>query len=153
MATNTNSSGMTADNPRNNQPPVAHGDDQETPGQPAGEDTKPKGGNRAKIMAGHTLQCQQLDTMLAFCANEIQRDTALGRTLKNGGYCPHNGNFPDMVINAWLHYNSQPAARLKRIKDSIPRNSNEADFLSCLPTHIDAFVLRWNQGGLAHWSS
>ena len=60
MATNTNSSGMTADNHRNSQPPVAHGDDQETPGEPAGEDTKAKGGKRAKIMAGHTLQCQQV---------------------------------------------------------------------------------------------
>lgn len=88
--------------------------------------------------------------MLDFCAEEIKKDTALGRTLRHQGYCPRDGNFPDMVVNAWLHYNCQPAARLKCIKDSIPRNSSEAAFTSCLPPNIDAFVLCWNQGGQAH---
>ncbi|KAL3139217.1 hypothetical protein ABBQ32_005987 [Trebouxia sp. C0010 RCD-2024] len=53
-----------------------------------------------------------------------------------------------MVMNAALQ--QHPAARLKCIKDSIPRNSSEDDFLGCLPDCIDAFVPRWNQGGLAH---
>ena len=92
----------------------------------------------------------QLHTILDFCANETRMDTHLGLTLKNGGYCPHNGNFPDMAVNAWLHHNCQPKARLKCIEQSIPCNSNEAAFTGCLPPHMDAFVLRWNQGRLAH---
>ena len=92
----------------------------------------------------------QPQTMLDFCAEETRTNTSLGRTLKNGGYSPHDGNFPDMAINAWLHHNCQPKARLKCIEESIPRNSNEAAFTGCLPPHMDAFVLRWNQGRLAH---
>ena len=92
----------------------------------------------------------QPQTMLDFCAKETTLDTNLGRTLKNGGYSPHDENFPDMAINAWLHHNCQPKARLKNIAESIPCNSNEAAFTGCLPSHMDAFVLRWNQGRLAH---
>ena len=92
----------------------------------------------------------QPHTMLEFCAAESQKHTALGKTLKNNGYCPDEGNFPDMAVNAWLHYHCQPAARLKCIKDNVQFNSDETTFISCLPPHIDAFVLRRNKGGLPH---
>ena len=92
----------------------------------------------------------QPQTMLDFCATETKTDTSLGRTLKNGGYCPYNRNFPDMAINAWLHHNCQPRARLKCIEEGIPCSSFEAAFTSCLPPHTDAFILRWNQGRQAH---
>lgn len=182
IATNTNSDGLATDSHCRSHPPMPNGEGKETSKVPDRDSTKPKGEKRAKIMAGHLLQCQHVNSetglyiqrqlkklcqlhalnalfgrnivqphsMLAFCEDEIQRDTALDRNLKNRGYCPHEGNFPDMVINTWLHYNSQPAVRLKCINDSIPRNSSEADFLGCLPGHIDAFVVRWDQGGLAH---
>ena len=92
----------------------------------------------------------QPQTMLDFCAKEIRMNTKLGKTLKNGGYCLHDGNFPDMAINAWLHHNCQPKARLKSIEEGIPCGSNETAFTGCLPPHMDAFVLRWNQGRHAH---
>lgn len=37
----------------------------------------------------------QPQTMRDFCAEKIQRDTALGRTLRQQGYCPRDGNFPN----------------------------------------------------------
>ena len=121
--------------------PVPNGGDKDERGEAAAgndDSTKPKQGKRAKTMAGQPLQ----HTMLAFCADEIQRDTALGRTPKNRGYCPDKGNFPDMVINAWLHDNRQPAIRLKCINDSIPRNSSQVNFLDGLPDRIHALVVR-----------
>ena len=92
----------------------------------------------------------QPQDMLDFCAQETMMDTNLGRTLKNEGYSPHDGNFPDMAINAWLHHNCQPKARLKCIAESIPCNSVETAFTDYIPPHMDAFILRWNQGRLAH---
>ena len=51
---------------------------------------------------------------------------------------------------AWLAHDSKAEARSKCIKEYIPYNSNEAAFIDNLPHRIDAFVLRWNQGELAH---
>ena len=58
----------------------------------------------------------QPHTMLDFCAKETRMDINLCKTLKNGGYSPHDGNFPDMAIDAWLHHSCQPKARLKCIE-------------------------------------
>lgn len=55
----------------------------------------------------------QPNDMLSFCKEQIQQDTVLGRTLDNGGYCPRDGHFPDMVIDAWLHRYTQPTVRIE----------------------------------------
>ena len=39
----------------------------------------------------------QPQTMLDFCEEEIRKGTTLNGTLKNGGYCLHEGNFPDCL--------------------------------------------------------
>lgn len=148
---------------------------------------RPRGGRRAKTVAEHPLQCQQvnsepglfmelqpkkfcqlhalkalfggnivqphamLDCCASCCCSNIQRDIALGKTVRNMKYEGNmrcEGNFPDMVVNAWLHYNCQPAANLKMkcIIESNPCNSSETAFIAaCLPSSMHLCNL--NQGG------
>ena len=42
--------------------------------------------------------------ILNFCKNHVNTDTGLGAALTGGGvWCPHEGNFADDFINAFLH--------------------------------------------------
>ncbi len=49
----------------------------------------------------------QLGTMLKICEEHAKDDTALGRNLRLGiGWCSRDGNFADMMIDAFLHFHS-----------------------------------------------
>lgn len=85
-------------------------------------------------------------TMLAFCKAEVDHDTALGRALKNPAYCPIEGNFPYMAVDAWLHHHCQPASRMVRIAINIPLGSQRQGFTAFLPQEINAFSLRLTPG-------
>jgi len=44
----------------------------------------------------------------------------LGAALKGGGiWCPHKGNFADVVIIAFLHFHSIPIVRLSSVADKM----------------------------------
>ena len=89
--------------------------------------------------------------ILSFCEERAKEDTGLGRALKGSDtWSPTEGNFCDMVINAFLHYHSSPTVRLSSVADNIPMGSEETRFLSALPAGHDAFVLRWNCGSQPH---
>ncbi len=89
--------------------------------------------------------------ILNFCKNHANTDTGLGAALKGGGiWCPHEGNFADVVINAFLHYHSTPTVRLSSVADKIPVGSAPERFLSGLPADQNAFMLSWHQGTESH---
>jgi len=93
---------------------------------------------------------QPLD-ILNFCKDHANTDTGLGAALRGGGtWCPHKGNFADVVINAFLHYHSTPAVRLSSVADKIPIGSTPERFLSGLPVDQNAFMLSWHQGTEPH---
>ena len=62
---------------------------------------------------------------LKTCCTEHAKDkTALGRNLRlNVGWSPSDGNFSDMVINAFLHYHSVPTTWLYPLAQKIPVGS------------------------------
>ena len=71
--------------------------------------------------------------------------------LKGGGiWGPHEGNFADVVINAFLHYHNTPTVGLSSVADKIPVGSAPERFLSGLPASQNAFRLSWHQGTEAH---
>ena len=89
--------------------------------------------------------------ILSFCKERAKEDTGLGRALRGSDtWSPTEGNFCDMVINAFLHYHSAPTVRLCSVADNIPIGSEENRFLSGLPAGHDAFVLKWNCGNQPH---
>ena len=73
--------------------------------------------------------------ILNFCKNHANTDTGLGAALTEGGvWCPHERNFADVVINAFLHDHSTPTVRLSSIADKTPVGSAPERFLSSLLT-------------------
>jgi len=93
----------------------------------------------------------QLETMLKFCEEHAKIDTALGRNLRLGiGWCPRDGNFGDMMIGAFLHFNSVPSTRLYSVAQNIPVGSDADMYLRGLPAGQNAFVLRWHCGNMPH---
>ena len=89
--------------------------------------------------------------ILGFCKEHSTKSTALGTALQGeGSWCPNQGNFGDMVIDAFLHYHSKPVVRIYSIADRIPIGSNQNRFINGLPAGHDAFILRWNQGNEPH---
>lgn len=90
-----------------------------------------------------------LETMLSFCKAHAKDDTGLGRIIQHVS-CQRDGNFGDLVINAFLHYHRTPAAWLYPVTQNIPMGSNADMFLRGLPTDQDAFMLRWNGGNMPH---
>lgn len=89
--------------------------------------------------------------ILNFCKNHAKTDNGLGAALTGGGiWCPHEGNFADVVINAFLHYHSTPTVRLSSVADKIPVGSAPERFLIGLPADQNAFILSWHQGNEAH---
>ncbi|DBA89329.1 TPA: hypothetical protein ACH3X2_004773 [Trebouxia sp. C0005] len=89
--------------------------------------------------------------ILNFCKDHANTDTERGAVLKGGGiWGPHEGNFADVVINAFLHYHSTPTVGLSSVADKIPVGSARERFLSGLPASQNAFRLSWHQGTEAH---
>ncbi|KAA6421549.1 MAG: hypothetical protein FRX49_08493 [Trebouxia sp. A1-2] len=78
-----------------------------------------------------------------FGEEHAKDNTALGRNLRLGiGWCSKDGNFGDMMIDAFLHFHSVPTTRLYSVAQNIPVGSNGDMYLRGLPADQDAFVLR-----------
>ena len=93
----------------------------------------------------------RLGTMLKFCEEDAKDNTALGQNLRLGvGWCSRDGNFGDMMIDAFLHFHSAPATRLYAVAQNIPVGSHADMFLRGLPADQNAFVLRWHCGTMPH---
>ena len=93
----------------------------------------------------------KLEAILQFCKEHAKDDTALGNSLRlNIGWSPNDGNFSDMVINAFLHYHSLPTTWLFPLAHDIPKGSSADMFLRGLPADQSAFVLRWHYGNLPY---
>ncbi len=93
----------------------------------------------------------RLGTMLKFCEEHAKDNTALGQNLRLGvGWCSRDGNFGDMMIDAFLHFHSVPTTRLYPVAQNIPVGSNADMFLRGLPADQNAFVLRWHCGNMPH---
>jgi len=89
--------------------------------------------------------------MLKFCEEHAKDNKALGQNLRLGvGWCSRDGNFGDMMIDAFLHFHSVPTTRLYTVAQNIPVGSNADMFLRGLPPDQNAFVLRWDCGTMPH---
>jgi len=96
----------------------------------------------------------QLETMLKFCEEHAKDNTALGQNLRRGiGWCSKDGNFADMMIDAFLHFHSVPSTRLYQVAQNIPVGSDADMYLRGLPADQNAFVLRWHCGNMPHEDS
>ena len=85
--------------------------------------------------------------ILNFCSSHAERDSSLGAALEGEGmWTPHEGNFADVTINAFLHYHTTPTVRLYSVANRVPIGSTADCFLSGLPADQDAFMLSWHQG-------
>lgn len=60
-----------------------------------------------------------LETMLNFGKEHAKDDTGVGRIIQHAS-CSREGNFGDLVINAFLHYHSSPTAWLYEVTPNIP---------------------------------
>ncbi len=98
---------------------------------------------------GKTLT--QPSDIVTFCKDHAKKDTRLRAALRGEGiWSPHEGNFADVVINAFLHYHSALAVKLCLVTDRIPTGLPAERFLSGLPADHDAFILSWHHGDEPH---
>ena len=93
----------------------------------------------------------KLESMLKFCEEHAKYKTALGQNLRLGiGWCSSDGNFGDMMIDAFLHFHSVPSTRLYQVAQNIPLGSDADMYLRGLPADQNAFVLRWHCRNMPH---